>query len=125
MLKQTLGAALTGLCLAVSVAVADDTPSARGAAPAAPVAAAVPAAQAAADISVQLAANPIPARVVALATAHPAKFPDAIERAIGARPRLPAEIAARLEGAERFTVLENDAARVAAYIADRARAARV
>jgi threonine synthase len=63
--------------------------------------------------------------LVALATAHPAKFPDAIERAIGARPRLPAEIAARLEGAERFTVLENDASSVAAFIADRARAARV
>ena len=62
---------------------------------------------------------------IVLSTAHPAKFPDAIERAIGARPRLPAEIAARLEGAERFTVLENDASSVAAFIADRARAARV
>ncbi len=63
MLKQTLGAALTGLCLVVSVATADDTPLARGAAPAAPVATAVQAAQAAADIAVQLAANPIPSRV--------------------------------------------------------------
>lgn len=62
--------------------------------------------------------------VVALATAHPAKFPDAIERAIGARPRLPGDIAARLEGREHFTVLENDVARVAAFIAARARAAK-
>ncbi len=62
--------------------------------------------------------------VVALATAHPAKFPDAIERAIGYRPRLPDWIAARLEGAERFTILENDEARIAAFIAERARAAK-
>jgi threonine synthase len=62
--------------------------------------------------------------VVALSTAHPAKFPDAIERAIGQRPRLPAAIASHLDGPERFTVLENDEARVAAFIAERARAAR-
>lgn len=62
--------------------------------------------------------------VVALATAHPAKFPDAIERAIGARPRLPGDLAARLEGREHFTVLENDVGRVAAFIAARARAAK-
>ena len=62
--------------------------------------------------------------VVALATAHPAKFPDAIERAIGSRAPLPPSIAARLDGPERFTILENDESRVAAFIADRARAAR-
>ncbi len=63
--------------------------------------------------------------VVALSTAHPAKFPDAIERAIGQRPRLPDAVAARLDGRERFTVLENDEARVADFIAERARAAQV
>lgn len=62
--------------------------------------------------------------VVALSTAHPAKFPEAIERAIGRRPRLPDTIAARLDGPERFTVLENDEARVTAFISERARAAR-
>jgi threonine synthase len=62
--------------------------------------------------------------VVALSTAHPAKFPEAIERAIGRRPRLPDEIAARLDGPERFTVLENDESRIAAFIAGRARAAQ-
>ncbi|QGM96383.1 threonine synthase [Methylocystis parvus] len=61
--------------------------------------------------------------VIALSTAHPAKFPEAIERAIGHRPRLPDALAAKLEGPERFTVLENDEARVAAFISERARAA--
>ena len=32
--------------------------------------------------------------VVALATAHPAKFPDAVERATGVRPELPPHLAA-------------------------------
>jgi threonine synthase len=63
--------------------------------------------------------------VVALSTAHPAKFPEAIERAIGKRPLLPESLAARLEGPERFTILENDEARVAAFVAERARAAQV
>ncbi len=63
--------------------------------------------------------------VVALATAHPAKFPEAIERAIGQRPRLPDSIAGRLDRPERFVILENDQARVAAFIADRARAAKI
>jgi threonine synthase len=62
--------------------------------------------------------------VVALSTAHPAKFPDAIERAIAHHPRLPDSIAARLEGPERFTILENDEARITAFISERARAAQ-
>jgi len=62
--------------------------------------------------------------VVALATAHPAKFPDAIERAIGRRPRPPEGFAARLDAPERFTILENDEKRVAAFISARARAAK-
>jgi threonine synthase len=62
--------------------------------------------------------------VVALATAHPAKFPDAIERAIGVRPPLPESVAALLSARERFTVLENDEQRVAAFIGDHARAAK-
>jgi threonine synthase len=45
---------------------------------------------------------------VAMATAHPAKFPDAIERAIGRRPALPPRMAGLLEREERFTVLPND-----------------
>jgi threonine synthase len=46
--------------------------------------------------------------VVALATAHPAKFPDAVERAIGLRPALPPRHADLLEREERMTLLPKD-----------------
>jgi threonine synthase len=46
--------------------------------------------------------------VVCLATAHPAKFPDAVERATGERPPLPARLADLLERPERYDVLAND-----------------
>jgi len=46
--------------------------------------------------------------VVAMATAHPAKFPDAMERATGHRPALPSRMAGLFERPERFTVLPND-----------------
>ncbi|MBU3888643.1 threonine synthase [Methylosinus sporium] len=62
--------------------------------------------------------------IVSLATAHPAKFPDAVERAIGKRPPLPEHLAHILDARERFTVLDNDSGKVAAFISERARAAR-
>lgn len=46
--------------------------------------------------------------IVALATAHPAKFPDAVEDACGVRPPLPPHLADLYEREERFTVLDND-----------------
>ncbi len=46
---------------------------------------------------------------VVLATAHPAKFPDAVERATGERPRLPARLADLYERPERLERLGNDA----------------
>jgi threonine synthase len=54
--------------------------------------------------------------VVAMATAHPAKFPDAIERATGHRPALPARMADLFERTERFTVLPNDLAAIEAAV---------
>jgi threonine synthase len=60
--------------------------------------------------------------VIALATAHPAKFPDAVERATGARPALPPRLQGLLERPERFSVLPNDVGAVAAFIRARARA---
>ncbi len=61
--------------------------------------------------------------LVTLATAHPAKFPDAVERATGERPALPPHLAGLMERPERFAVLPNDFAAVRTYITDRARAA--
>ena len=58
--------------------------------------------------------------VLVLGTAHPAKFPDAVERATGCRPPLPAHLADLLERPERFTVLPNAAAAVERFIRDRA-----
>ncbi len=48
--------------------------------------------------------------VVAMATAHPAKFPDAIERATGHRPALPPRMADLFERQEKFAILPNDIA---------------
>jgi threonine synthase len=53
---------------------------------------------------------------VAMATAHPAKFPDAIEQAIGVRPALPPRMADLFEREERFVVLPNDVAAVQANV---------
>lgn len=46
--------------------------------------------------------------LVALACAHPAKFPDAVEKATGIRPPLPPHLADLYERKEIFTVLPND-----------------
>ena len=54
--------------------------------------------------------------MVVLGTAHAAKFPDAIERAIGLRPPLPAHMADLLERPERFEVLPNDQASIERFI---------
>jgi threonine synthase len=43
--------------------------------------------------------------VVALATAHPAKFPDAVERATGKRPALPPALADLFDRPERFATV--------------------
>lgn len=62
--------------------------------------------------------------VVALSTAHPAKFPDAVERATGVRPALPPHMADLMEREESFTVLPNDQASVERFIRERARAVK-
>jgi threonine synthase len=54
--------------------------------------------------------------IVALGTAHPAKFPDAVERATGVRPRLPAFLADLHERAERMAGLPNDLRAVQDYV---------
>ena len=57
--------------------------------------------------------------MVSLATAHPAKFPDAVEQATGIRPPLPAHLADLMERTERFDVLANDLAAVQGFVRDR------
>jgi threonine synthase len=52
------------------------------------------------------------ATVVAMATAHPAKFPDAVEKATGIRPSLPPRLAHLMSGTERFSRAPNDLAAV-------------
>ncbi|RWR10152.1 threonine synthase [Paenirhodobacter populi] len=48
--------------------------------------------------------------MVTLATAHPAKFPDAVEKATGIRPALPPRMADLFERPERVTRVANDLA---------------
>ena len=55
--------------------------------------------------------------VVTLATAHPAKFPDAVERATGQRPTLPSRVGDLFERAERCAELPGDYASIADYVA--------
>jgi threonine synthase len=59
--------------------------------------------------------------MVALATAHPAKFPDAVEDATGIRPALPRRLADLLRRPELVNVLPNDLGRVQDFVARRAR----
>jgi threonine synthase len=54
--------------------------------------------------------------VVTMGTAHPAKFPDAVERATGVRPGLPAHLAELFELPERFDVLANDLGAVQRFV---------
>ena len=59
--------------------------------------------------------------VVTLATAHPAKFPDAVIKATGVHPNLPEHLADLLERPERTNNLANDLAAVQAFVRSVAR----
>lgn len=61
--------------------------------------------------------------VVALATAHPAKFGQAVEEACGVAPKLPPRLADLLDRSERLTILPNDLKTVEDYVLARSRAA--
>ncbi len=60
---------------------------------------------------------------IVLGTAHPAKFPDAVERACGVRPVLPPHLADLMERPERTPTLPNDLRAIETYIRAHARAA--
>ncbi len=59
--------------------------------------------------------------VVALSTAHPAKFPDAVKSATGQHPHLPAHLADLMERKEQVTRIANDLSAVEALVRSRAR----
>jgi threonine synthase len=55
--------------------------------------------------------------MVCLATADPAKFPDAVEAAVGFRPELPEHLADLFEREERSTTLPNELMQVELFVA--------
>ncbi|KHQ54522.1 threonine synthase [Mameliella alba] len=57
--------------------------------------------------------------MITLATAHPAKFPDAVEKASGIRPPLPNRMADLYERPERVTRVQNDLAALESLIQER------
>jgi threonine synthase len=57
--------------------------------------------------------------MVTLATAHPAKFPDAVEAATGIRPPLPARMADLYARPERVTRVPNDVEAIKSLIRER------
>lgn len=62
--------------------------------------------------------------MVVLATAHAAKFPDAVEKASGRRPPLPPRLSDLYEREERLTDLPNDLGVVQQFVVSHARAAQ-
>ncbi len=69
----------------------------------------------------RLLAQELPDPVVCLATAHPAKFPDTMEQALGKPYILPPVVRALMELPERVTSLPADIAQVRAFIENRRR----
>ncbi len=61
--------------------------------------------------------------MIALGCAHPAKFPDAVERATGLRPGLPPPLVDLFDRPERIVVVPNDIGAVSRFIRGRARRA--
>ena len=62
--------------------------------------------------------------MVVLSTAHAAKFPDAVEAACGARPRLPEWLGDLLSRREHVTRLPADQKEIETFVLAAARAAR-
>ncbi|MCE1234845.1 MAG: threonine synthase [Hyphomicrobiales bacterium] len=63
--------------------------------------------------------------MITLSTAHPAKFPDAVEAATGGRPALPVWLGDLMEREERFDVVANDLLAVERFVEERSRAVHV
>lgn len=63
--------------------------------------------------------GPVP--MITLATAHPAKFPDTVEKATGIRPGLPPRMAGLFDRPERVTRVANDPAAIEKIVRERRR----
>ncbi|MDE2760722.1 MAG: threonine synthase [Paracoccaceae bacterium] len=59
--------------------------------------------------------------VISLATAHPAKFPDAVEAACGVKPVLPDVLTKKLERPERIDSIDNSAEKLKEFIRNKVR----
>jgi len=59
--------------------------------------------------------------MVTLSTAHPAKFPDAVEAACGVRPHLPEWLGDLMAREESYEIVPNDLGQLEAYILARVR----
>jgi threonine synthase len=81
------------------------------------------AAVAVASARAEIARHRSDAPMIALGCAHPAKFPEAVERATGIRPALPPALGDLLERRERIIALPNEIGAVSRFI--RAHARRV
>lgn len=64
-------------------------------------------------------ARELPEPVISLACAHPAKFPETIERALGTRPALPPAIDALLQKPERMTAIPATMQAVEKFMSER------
>lgn len=61
---------------------------------------------------------------IVLSTAHPAKFPDAVEAACGQRPHLPAWLEGLMTKSEHLKVMKNDQSEVERFVLSVSRAAK-
>lgn len=74
-------------------------------------------------VGVKVAADHLGATpMITLATAHPAKFPDAVQAATGLRPGLPARMADLFQRKERVTRMPNDLKSLQALVRERIKA---
>lgn len=70
--------------------------------------------------ALELAAQDTEGAIVSLACAHPAKFPDAVEKATGQRPELPDHLSDLFEHEERLSQLPNDLKTVQDFVRNHA-----
>jgi threonine synthase len=61
---------------------------------------------------------------IVLSTAHPAKFPDAVQAACGVRPQLPAWLDGLMSRPEQLKIMRNDQAEVERFVLSVSRAAK-